>query len=74
MIIGTVHKEVNRLKSAVSAMDGVLKIVGVGLKFGVVELTFCGSNKVRQGVELAVLDILFANKVMFVAESNERLC
>jgi len=70
LTMGAVREEVNRLKPAVSAMGGVLEIVGVDPEFGVVELTFRGSNKVRHGVELAVLDIPFANKVMFVAESN----
>ena len=74
MIIGTVHKEVNRLKSAVSVMGGVLEIAGVDIEFGVVELIFYGSNKVRHGVELAVLDISFADKVMFVTESDQGLC
>ena len=59
-----VENEVNRIKPAIIAMGGVVRIINVD-PIGVVELEFRGANKVRQGLELAILDIDFVNHVKF---------
>jgi Fe-S cluster biogenesis protein NfuA len=59
-----VEQEVNRIKPAIIAMGGLVDIVNVD-PIGVVELKFRGANKVRQGLELALLDIDFVKHVKF---------
>jgi Fe-S cluster biogenesis protein NfuA len=61
----TVENEVERIKPAIIAMGGVVRIKNVD-PIGVVELEFRGANKVRQGLELALLDIDFVKHVKFV--------
>lgn len=48
-----VQEEFNRLYPAIVAMGGVAKIIGIDAATGVVTMTFRGSNKIRQGLELA---------------------
>lgn len=64
-----VENEVNRIKPAIIAMGGVVNIISVD-PIGVVELEFRGANKVRQGLELAILDIDFVKHVKFVSQSD----
>ena len=62
-----VQTEVNRISPAIIAMGGVIRIVSVD-PIGVVEINFRGANKVRQGLELALLDVPFVKHVKFVME------
>lgn len=61
-----VEDEVNRLKPAIIAMGGVVRLLNTNAETGIVDLQFRGSNKVQQGLELAILDVPFVNKVNFV--------
>ena len=63
----TVEKEVNRIKPAIIAMGGSVTILEVD-PIGTVKLRFRGANKVRQGLEMALLDIDFVKHVDFVME------
>lgn len=66
-----VQAEFDRLYPAIIAMGGVSKIISVEPDVGVVNMTFRGSNKVRQGLELAILDLPFVNRVNFeMGEDN----
>lgn len=60
-----VEAEVNRIKPAIIAMGGVVKIKSVD-PIGVVELEFRGGNKVKQGLELAIQDVPYVKHVKFV--------
>jgi Fe-S cluster biogenesis protein NfuA len=62
-----VEQEVNRIKPAIIAMGGLVDIVSVD-PIGVVELKFRGANKVKTGLELALLDIDFVKHVKFVMD------
>ena len=62
-----VEKEVNRIKPAIIAMDGLVDILEVDA-IGTIKLRFRGANKVRQGLEMALLDIDFVKHVEFVME------
>ena len=62
-----VEQEVNRIRPAILAMGGLVEIRKVD-PIGVVEIKFRGANKVRQGVELALLDIDFVKHVKFVMD------
>jgi len=62
-----VNMEVNRIKPAIVAMGGVIEILKVE-PIGVVELRFRGSNKVQQGLELALRDVPFVKHVNFVSQ------
>jgi Fe-S cluster biogenesis protein NfuA len=64
-----VEEEVNRIKGAIQAMGGVVNIIKVD-PIGVVEIEFRGANKVRQGLELALLDIDFVKHVKFVSQES----
>eukprot|EP00526_Cylindrotheca_closterium_P009746 CAMPEP_0113629608 /NCGR_PEP_ID=MMETSP0017_2-20120614/15372_1 /TAXON_ID=2856 /ORGANISM="Cylindrotheca closterium" /LENGTH=430 /DNA_ID=CAMNT_0000540017 /DNA_START=21 /DNA_END=1313 /DNA_ORIENTATION=+ /assembly_acc=CAM_ASM_000147 len=64
-----VEEEVNRIKGAIQAMGGVVNIINVD-PIGVVEIEFRGANKVRQGLELALLDIDFVKHVKFVSQEE----
>lgn len=61
-----VEEEVNRLKPAIVAMGGTCEIISVDSVTGVVDLKFRGAAKVRQGLELALLDVPLLNKVNFL--------
>ena len=59
-----VEAEVNRIGPAISAMGGIVEIVNVD-PIGEVELRFRGSNKLQQGLELAIRDVPFVKHVKF---------
>jgi NFU1 iron-sulfur cluster scaffold homolog, mitochondrial len=61
-----VEDEVNRLKPAIIAMGGVVRLLNTDAATGVVDIQFRGANKVQGGLELALLDVPFVNKVNFV--------
>jgi Fe-S cluster biogenesis protein NfuA len=65
--IEAVQAEVKRLSQAITAMGGVVRVVSVD-PIGVVEVEFRGPNKVKKGLELALLDIEFVKHVNFVSE------
>ena len=65
-----VEGEVDRIKGAIVAMGGKVEIVTVDPS-GLVELKFVGANKVRQGLELAIMDIDFVNEVRFLTDDDE---
>lgn len=58
--------EVKRVSGAITAMGGSVEIVDVNGETGVVQMKFSGAPKVRQGLELAILDVDFVNEVVFV--------
>lgn len=60
-----VRAEVDRIKPAIIAMGGVVEIKNVD-PIGEVTLEFRGGNKLKQGLELAVLDVPYCNHVKFV--------
>lgn len=66
-----VEDEVNRLTPAILAMGGVVRLLTTDPATGVVDLMFRGANKVQQGIELAILDVPFVNKVNFVTGQDE---
>lgn len=66
-----VQEEFDRLYPAIVAMGGVSRITGIDANTGVVNMTFRGSNKVRQGLELAILDLPFVNRVEFSMDEDE---
>ena len=61
-----VQAEVKRLSQAILAMGGVVNVISVD-PIGVVEIEFRGPNKVKKGLELALLDIEFVKHVNFVS-------
>ena len=63
----TVQNEVDRIKPAIIAMGGVVKVIDVD-SIGTVKLNFRGANKIRQGLELALLDIDFVKHIEFVTD------
>jgi len=63
-----VEEEFSRIYPAIIAMGGVSKIVGINSDLGVVSMEFRGSNKVRQGLELAIFDLPFVNHVEFTMD------
>lgn len=67
LTLEAVQKEVNRLSPALTAMGGVVRIVSVD-PLGVVQIEFRGSNKIRHGLELALLDVPFVKHVEFVSQ------
>ena len=63
----TVENEVNRIKPAIIAMGGLVNILEVDA-IGTIKLRFRGANKIKQGLEMALLDIDFVKHVEFVME------
>ncbi len=63
----TVENEVNRIKPAIIAMGGLVDILEVD-PIGTIKLRFRGANKIRSGLEMALLDIEFVKHVEFVME------
>lgn len=63
---GMVQDEVDRIKPAITAMGGVVRIESVDAETGVVVLQFRGASRVQQGLELAIRDLPFVNAVQFV--------
>ena len=62
-----VEAEVRRLSQAIIAMGGVVKVLSVdNVEEGLVQLQFKGASRVKQGLELALLDIPFVERVEFV--------
>ena len=66
LTMDAVQAEVKRLSQAINAMGGVVRVVSVD-PIGVVEIEFRGPNKVRKGLELALLDVEFVKHVNFVS-------
>lgn len=66
LTLESVQAEVKRLSQAIIAMGGVVNVVSVD-PIGVVEIEFRGPNKVKKGLELALLDIEFVKHVKFVS-------
>ncbi|KAL7463829.1 hypothetical protein ACHAXS_004179 [Conticribra weissflogii] len=66
LTIEAVQGEIDRMAAAISAMGGVVRIVNVD-PIGVVEIEFRGPNKVKQGLELALLDVEYVKHVKFVS-------
>ena len=65
LTLEAVQAEVSRIGPAISAMGGVVEIVSVD-PVGVAEIEFRGPNKVKQGLELALMDVPFMKHVKFV--------
>ena len=61
-----VQVEVRRISQAITAMGGVVRVVSVD-PIGVVEIEFRGPNKVKKGLELALLDVEYVKHVKFVS-------
>lgn len=66
LTMDAVQAEVKRLSQAINAMGGVVRVVSVD-PIGVVEIEFRGPNKIRKGLELALLDVEFVKHVNFVS-------
>ena len=66
LTIEAVQSEVKRLSQAITAMGGVVNVMSVD-PLGVIEIEFRGPNKVKKGLELALLDIEFVKHVKFVS-------
>jgi Fe-S cluster biogenesis protein NfuA len=63
-----VEVELQRIRPAITAMGGNIRLISVQQETGMVQIQFRGSKKVQQGVELAILDIDFVKEVEFVEE------
>ena len=61
----SVGKAVDVLKPAIKAMGGVVEVKDVS-DLGVVTMVFRGPNKVKYGLELAVLDVSGVKHIDFV--------
>jgi NFU1 iron-sulfur cluster scaffold homolog, mitochondrial len=70
LTLGAVEDEINRLKPAIIAMGGVVRLVSIDSASGLVSMEFRGAQKVRQGLELAILDVPFVTEVRFVEENE----
>ena len=66
LTVEAVQAEVNRISTAIIAMGGVVRVVGVD-PIGVVEIEYRGPNRVKKGLELALLDVEFVKHVKFVS-------
>ena len=66
LTVEVIQAEVKRLSQAITAMGGVVRVVSVD-PIGVVDIEFRGPNKVKKGLELALLDIDFVKHVNFVS-------
>ena len=66
LTLEAVQVEVKRISTAILAMGGVVRVKSVD-PIGVVELEFRGPNKVKQGLELALLDVEFVKHVKFIS-------
>lgn len=65
LTMGAITSELNRIGPAISAMGGNVEVISVD-PIGVVELRFRGSNKIQQGLELALRDVPLVKHVKFV--------
>ena len=68
LTLEAVQSEPNRIKPAILAMGGSVEIVSVDTELGVVKLNFRGSNKVKQGLELAIRDVEYVKHVEFESQ------
>ena len=68
LTLEAVQSELNRIKPAILAMGGSVEIVSVDTELGVVKLNFRGSNKVKQGLELAIRDVEYVKHVEFESQ------
>ena len=50
------------------AMGASVELISVDPELGVVKINFRGSNKVKQGLELAIRDVDYVRHVEFVSE------
>eukprot|EP00977_Amphora_coffeiformis_P019830 scaffold7485_cov176-Amphora_coffeaeformis.AAC.17 len=66
-----VQDEVDRIKPAIVAMGGVVRVLEVDAETGVVKLQFRGASRVQSGLELAIRDLPFVNAVQFVMGDDE---
>lgn len=67
LTLEAVQEEVNRISTAIIAMGGVVRVLDVDSALGVVEVEFRGPNRVKKGLELAILDVEFVKHVKFVS-------
>jgi NFU1 iron-sulfur cluster scaffold homolog, mitochondrial len=63
-----VETEMNRLRPALRAMGSTVSLKSVDAVTGNVVIQYTGSSKVRQGLELAIVDVPLVQKVTFVEE------
>ena len=61
-----IEEEIKRIRPAITAMGGMIEIILVD-PIGEVTLSFRGANKVRQGLEMALLDVPFCKHIKFVS-------
>ena len=66
-----VQDEVDRIKPAIIAMGGVVRVLKVDAETGLVKLQFRGASRVQSGLELAIRDLPFVNAVQFVMGDDE---
>ncbi|KAL9182700.1 hypothetical protein ACHAXT_013352 [Thalassiosira profunda] len=66
LTVEAVQAEVNRMSQAIVAMGGVVRVANVD-PIGEVEIEFRGPNRVKKGLELALLDVEYVKHVKFVA-------
>jgi Fe-S cluster biogenesis protein NfuA len=66
LTIDAVQAEVDRMSGAIVAMGGVVRIVNVD-PIGVVTIDYRGPNRVKRGLELALLDVEYVKHVKFVS-------
>lgn len=69
LTIESVQSEVNRISTAIVAMGGVVRVVDVD-PIGEVTIDFRGPNRVKKGLELALLDVEFVKHVKFVSSES----
>lgn len=67
LTLETVKEELSRIGPAMKAMGAKLEIIHVDPS-GEVKIQFSGSSKVKQGLELALLDIPHCKRVNFISE------
>ena len=66
--LSAVQAELTRISPAMMAMGASVELISVDPELGVVKINFRGSNKVKQGLELAIRDVDYVRHVEFVSE------
>lgn len=66
LTLEAVQAEVRRISQAIIALGGVVRVVDVD-PLGVVEIEYRGPNRVKKGLEMALLDMDFVKHVKFVS-------
>ena len=66
--LSPVQAELTRISPAMMAMGASVELISVDPELGVVKINFRGSNKVKQGLELAIRDVDYVRHVEFVSE------